>query len=204
MLSRVSGYPTPLCCSFAPRVATVLPRHPPPIYASPALFASLEVGDMGVRGPKSRKQRASQSFLGPETKCLKSVKNLLPVFHLGVCVCFSHPAQTLPESGERRSGGKTEQSNASNRLWLSGSRGAPAQPCASERGVGSPGPGPLARPRNYWFLPRLVPFIDSAVPSAGVTTGQKLFSPSSPAPFPASVYVVQSLSRKHVEPRPAP
>lgn len=70
--------------------------------------------------------------------------------------------------------------------------------------MGSSGPGPLARPRNYWFLPRLVPFIDSAVPSAGVTTGQKLFSPSSPALFPASVYVVQSLSRKHVEPRPAP
>lgn len=70
----------------------------------------------------------------------------------------------------------------------------PALRCAAEREVGSAGPGPLARPRNYWFLPRLVPFIDSAVPSAGVTTGQTLFSPSFPAPFPASVYVVQSLS----------
>lgn len=68
MLSRVSGWGDPRAAVLHPRVPTALPRHPPPIYAAPVLFASLEVGNMGVQGPKSRKRRASQSFLGPETK----------------------------------------------------------------------------------------------------------------------------------------
>lgn len=42
----------------------------------------------------------------PRNKMPKSVKNLLPVFHLGVCVCFSHPTQTLPERGREEVGGK--------------------------------------------------------------------------------------------------
>lgn len=204
MLSRVSGWGDPRAAVLHPRVPTALPRHPPPIYAAPVLFASLEVGNMGVQGPKSRKRRASQSFLGPKqnTQVTEEPLTCFPLW----CLCLCSPTLHKPfqKGGGGESGGTREQRSAPNRLWLSGSRGAPAQPCAAERDVGLAGRGPLARPRNYWFLPRLVPFIDSAVPSAGVTTGQMLFSPSSPAPFPASVYVVQSLSRKHVEPRPAP
>lgn len=204
MLSRVSGYRTPECCSSASQG-----RHGPSQTSSSKLSLPCPICIPKGRGYGGSRTKVPETESFPElpwprNKMPKSVKNLLPVFHFGVCVCFSHPAQTLPERGSEKVGGGTEQSSAPNRLWLSGSRGAPAQPCAAERGVGSAGPGPLACPRNYWFLPRLVPFIDSAVPSAGVTTGQTLFSPSSPAPFPASVYVVQSLSRKHVEPRPAP
>lgn len=84
--------------------------------------------------------------------------------------------------------GEREQSAARNGLWRRWSRGAPCYAHLRPRREVST---PLLRPRPHSLflritvvLPRLVPFIDSAALSAGVTIGQSLFSPSFPAPFP--------------------
>ena len=84
--------------------------------------------------------------------------------------------------------GEREQSAARNGLWRRWSRGAP---CSAHLRRGRDVSAPLLQPRPHSLflritgvLPRLVPFIDSAALSAGVTIGQSLFSPSFPAPFP--------------------
>lgn len=104
----------------------------------------------------------------------------LTCFPLCCLSLLSPPLHKPFQKGGEKSGAETGTRAAPQAGCGCASPAAPpAQLCAaSQREVGSAGSGPLARPRNYWFLPRLVPFIDSAVPSAGVTTGQTLFSPS--------------------------
>lgn len=65
----------------------------------------------------------------PRNKMPKSVKNLLPVFHLGVCVCFSHPAQTLPERGREEVG----ENGAEQCLKPAVAERVPRRPCPALR-----------------------------------------------------------------------
>lgn len=95
-----------------------------------------------------------------------------------------------------------EQSAGRNWLRLPGYRDAPrpCPPVLQERGVGSAGP---SRPHSLSvgitvFLPRLVPFIDSAALGAGVTVGQRLFSPRPLLLFSPGLCLCSS-----VTPRPA-
>ena len=157
-------------------------------------------------GLKSPKPRASQSPLGPKrNNNVQVAGDTLTCFPLLCLWLFPQPL----EKPFGKEGGKGSKAPREIGCGGAGCTAPPLLPtCAGgEREVSAR----LCRPRQHSLclgitgvLPRLVPFIDSAARSAGVTTGQSLFSPSFPAPFPASVYVVQSLSRKHVEPRPAP
>lgn len=170
------------CVPGSPRP---VPEHSFPMYASHVLFASPEVGDMGVRvPPRVPKTESFPKLPWSRNKMPKSQKNLLPVLHCAVCVGFPHPYTNPSRKGGEKKWGKTGSRAAPQAgCGCAGPAAPPAQLCAApRREVGSAGPGLLARPRNYWFLPRLVPFIDSAVRSAGVTTGQTLFSPSFPPP----------------------
>lgn len=146
------GAPAPEDPSVAvlcPRVATARRRTSSPHLCRPAPFASLEVVSVGVRAPKSPKRKASQSFLGPKTKCLSPRRTSYLFSTLRSASVSPTPEQTLPEKGRVEKWSETGIRAAPQTARGCASPAAsPAQPCAAERDVGSAGPGPLARPRH--------------------------------------------------------
>lgn len=127
----VSGYRTPGCCSYASQG-----RHGPSQTPSSKLCLPCPICIPRGRGYGGSRTKVPETESFPElpwprNKMPKSVKSLLPVFHFGVCVCFSHPAQTLPERGREKVGGGGHR--AEQRPKPAVAERVPRRPCPALR-----------------------------------------------------------------------
>lgn len=141
----------PSAAVLRPRVATARP-----ITFLTHLFLSCPIYMPRIRGygssspPKVPQTESFPKLPWPRNKTPKSLKNLLPVFHFAVCVCFPHPCTNPSRKGEKK-GGTGSSAAPPSRLWLRGSRGNPAQLCAARR-------------REKWALP-----VPARSPALGIT-----------------------------------
>jgi hypothetical protein len=76
--------------------------HPLSDYTAPASFVLQKVGMWRLR-PKFPKAKLLRP---PNNMTPKSLENLLPVFHFGVCVSFPHPCTNPSGEGKTKQGAK--------------------------------------------------------------------------------------------------
>lgn len=157
------------------------------IYAPPVPFAPPGARYIGSSSPPQCPPNGElhKASLAPKENAQVTEKPLTCFPLCCLSLFFPTPAQTLPKRGRKKVGGGGTGTRVAPQAGCScaGPAAPPAQLCAvPQREVGSAGSGPLARPRNYWFLPRLVPFIDSAAERRGYYRSNAVLSLFPPPP----------------------